>query len=162
VAAQPVYVENLDFGRRFFSPGLARAPLPVVFEAEKPPRTCRIFVLGESAAMGFPAPSFSFARILEALLGARFPETRFEVVNTAMTAVDSHVVRQIARDCADHHPDLFVVYMGNNEVVGPFGASGVLGSFSPSLNLIRASLGIKETRTGQLLSDVAQWTRRTR
>jgi tetratricopeptide (TPR) repeat protein len=162
VAAQPVYVENLDFGRRFFSRGLARAPLPVVFEAEKPARTCRIFVLGESAAMGFPAPSFSFARILEALLGARFPETRFEVVNTAMTAVDSHVVLQIARDCADHQPDLIVVYMGNNEVVGPFGASGVLGSFSPSLSLVRASIGIKETRTGQLISDVAQLTRRTR
>jgi tetratricopeptide (TPR) repeat protein len=160
VGGRHLCVENLDFGRRFFPTGLERAPLPVLFDAEKPPRTCRIFVLGESAAMGFPAPSFGFARILETLLGARFPNTRFEVVNTAMTAVDSHVVLQIARGCADHHPDLFVVYMGNNEVVGPFGASGILGASSPSLNLIRASIGVKATRTGQLLSNMAQGARR--
>ena len=32
---------------------------------------------------------------------------------------------EIARDCAAHEPDLFVVYMGNNEVIGPFGPGTV-------------------------------------
>ena len=116
-----VYVENLDFGRRFFPPGLKRAPLPLMVTAEKPARTYRIFVLGESAAMGFPNPSFSFSRILEAMLRNRFPDARFEVINTAMTAINSHVIVPIAEDCEAQHPDLFIVYMGNNEVVGPGG-----------------------------------------
>jgi len=41
--------------------------------------------------------------------------------------------------------------MGNNEVVGPFGAGTVLGPRSPSLFSIRASLALKTTRLGQLL-----------
>ncbi len=34
----------------------------------------RVFILGESAAMGTPDPSFGFARILEVLLGRYFPD----------------------------------------------------------------------------------------
>jgi len=147
-----VYVENIDFGRRFFPPGLERAPLPVVFKARKPAGTYRVFVLGESAAMGFPASPFSFGRILETMLAERFPEKRFEVINTAMTAINSHVVLPIARECAGYQPDLFVIYMGNNEVVGPYGASGVLGQSIPNLNLVRASVELKGTRSGELLS----------
>ncbi len=47
--------------------------------------------------------------------------------------------------------DLWVIYMGNNEVVGPFGAGTVFGPQAPKMPLIRASLALKATRTGQLL-----------
>jgi tetratricopeptide (TPR) repeat protein len=46
--------------------------------------------------------------------------------------------------------------MGNNEVVGPFGAGTIFGSQSEPLPLIRASLAAKATRTGQLLDSVLQ------
>ena len=46
----------------------------------------RIFVLGESAAQGIPDPSSSFARIAEVMLRDWYPDRRFEVINTAMTA----------------------------------------------------------------------------
>jgi len=46
-----------------------------------------------------------------------------------------------------------VIYMGNNEVVGPFGAGTVFGSHTPNLALIRANLALKTWRTGQLLDD---------
>lgn len=154
VGGQPAFVENVDFGRRFFAPELLRFLDPMVLPATKPAGTYRIFILGESAAQGYPDFSFHFGRILEAMLHDRYPGTRFEVVNTAITAINSHVILPIARDCAEHDPDLFVIYMGNNEVVGPYGASGVLGPFSPSLPLIRASVGVKATRTGQLLADL--------
>ena len=154
VSGRPVCVENLEFGRRFFPPGLAREPLPAVFPAQKAGGTYRIFVLGESAAMGYPGPSFSFSRILEVMLRNQFPRTRFEMINTGMTAINSHVIRHIARDCAKLEPDLFIIYMGNNEVVGPFGASGVLGPAVPSLQVIRASLQVKETRTGELMASL--------
>ena len=44
-----------------------------------------------------------------------------------------------------------MIYMGNNEVVGPFGAGTVFGPQAPPLPLIRGSLALKSTRTGQLL-----------
>lgn len=154
IGGQSAFVENPDFGRRFFPPGLTRGLAPTVFPGTKPAGTYRIFILGESAALGYPDPSFHFGRILKAMLHDRYPDARFEVVNTAMVAINSHVILPIARECAAHEPDLFVVYMGNNEVVGPYGASGVLGPFSPSLPLIRASVRVKEARTGQLLANL--------
>ncbi|MHC5081904.1 MAG: tetratricopeptide repeat protein [Planctomycetota bacterium] len=117
-------------------------------------RAYRIFVFGGSAAWGDPEPAFGFVRILEAMLEDRYPGVRFEVVNTAMTAINSHVVRVIAGDCASQDPDLFVVYMGNNEVVGPYGAGTVFAGYSPSLATIRRSIWAKSTRIGQLLESL--------
>jgi tetratricopeptide (TPR) repeat protein len=151
-----VVIDNRAFGRWAFPQGLNRTPYPVPFvlSTEKKPGTYRVFVLGESAAMGFPEPAFAFGRILEAMLRARYPATQFEVVNAAMTAINSHIVLSIARECADHEPNLFVVHVGNNEVVGPFGAAGVLGPHSASRRAIRANLAIRRTRTGQLFSSL--------
>src|SRR5262249_1499945 len=78
-------------------------------------------------------------------------ETRFEVINTAVTAINSHVILPIARECAGYEPDLFIAYIGNNEVVGPFGPAGVVGRHSPNLSLIRTNIAVKVTRTGQLI-----------
>jgi tetratricopeptide (TPR) repeat protein len=148
------YVENPEFGRRFFPPQLVRSPLTLSVPAVKPSGTYRVFILGESAALGIPNPSTSFGRILEKMLRDRYPGRRFEVINTSITSINSNVILPIARECARHQPDLFIVFMGNNEVVGPFGAAGVLGPFSPNRFLIRANLLAKETRTGQWLDDL--------
>ena len=147
---------NLQFGWRFFPRSIARTPVPCVLSA-KPAGAIRIFVLGSSAAQGIPDPSFGVGRILEVLLRERYPDMKFEVVNGAMTAINSHVAVEIARDCAAHQPDLFVVYMGNNEVVGPYGPGTVFQQWSPSLRFIRANVWLKSTRTGQLLDDAIGW-----
>ncbi|MBN1669547.1 MAG: tetratricopeptide repeat protein [Kiritimatiellae bacterium] len=147
-----VCTDNPKFGWRFFPRALARKSRPLQFAAEKPPGACRLFVLGGSAAMGDPEPSFGFARMLAKLLQARYPGVRFEVLNAAMTAVNSHVVLPIAEACAERQPDLFVVFMGNNEVVGPFGCGTIFGSFSRSRGLIRAAILARRTRIGQLLA----------
>ncbi len=152
------WIDNPDFGLWVFPRRLQPSPQPVPFVLPKvkAPGTYRIFVLGESAAMGFPDPSASFARVLQLSLRARYPETRFEVVNTAMVAINSHVALPIARQCARQQPDLFVVHLGNNEVIGPFGAAGVLGPFSPHRRVIQATLAVKTTRTGQLVDRLFQ------
>ena len=49
-------------------------PHPFKFSHPKPEDTLRIFVLGESAAMGTPEPAFGFSRILERLLQHRYPD----------------------------------------------------------------------------------------
>ncbi len=150
-----VRMTNPRFGWRFFSPALARIPEPNLLSA-KPPGTVRIFVLGGSAALGVPNPGFGFGRILEVMLRERHPGVRFEVVNAAMTAINSYVVLEIARDCSALRPDLFVVYMGNNEVVGPYGPGAVFQDWCPDLYLIRAILRVKSTRAGQLLASTVR------
>lgn len=149
-------MQNNCFGWRFFGKRMARNPQPIWISEEKPPNTVRIFVFGESAAYGDPQPRFGLPRMIEALLGGRFPQTRFEVVNAAMTGINSHVILPIARDCAKANGDIWVVYMGNNEVVGPFGAGTVFGPQVPPRALIQASLALKATRLGQTLDRVRE------
>jgi tetratricopeptide (TPR) repeat protein len=147
-----VVTENRQFGWRFFGPALSRTPFPMVTPAVKPPGTVRIFVLGESAAYGDPQPAFSLPRMLEVLLQTRYPVTRIQVVNAAMVAINSNVILPIAKDCVGQPGDIWVIYMGNNEVVGPDGSGTVFGPAAPSLALIRASIAAKGTRIGELLS----------
>ena len=135
----------------FFPGTIVRRPQPIRLPGKKAPGTYRVFILGSSAAMGDPESSFSLARVLEVMLRAAYPQQRFEVVNAAVTAINSHVVRGIAEDCARLEPDLFIVYEGNNEVIGPFGPTGVLAPFLRSERAIRAVIWLKRTYTGQLL-----------
>jgi tetratricopeptide (TPR) repeat protein len=145
---------NLKFGWRFFPPNIARDFPGFVFDAKKPPGTYRIFVLGSSAALGFPGPAYDFGRILEVMLNDSYPQTHFEVIVPAMVGINSHAVLEIARDCAKYDPDLFIVYVGNNEVLGPFGPGAEFSSISPNLFFIRAGLALKTTRTGQLFERI--------
>jgi tetratricopeptide (TPR) repeat protein len=148
-------VENTDFSLRFFPPEIARTPGPIKIKPEKPPGIYRIFILGESAAMGDPEPGFGAARYLEALLRERFPEANFEIVNVAFTAINSHVIVPIARDCAARQGDLWIIYMGNNEMVGPFGAATIFGAKAPPVALVRLGLALQRSRVGQLMAAVA-------
>lgn len=152
---ETTYTTNQRFGDRFFPPHLARTPQVQVLQQPKPEGTYRVFLLGGSAAMGTPDAAFGLARHLEAMLGDRYPGTTFEVWNAAMTAINSHVVRIIGGDCLALDPDLLVIYLGNNEVVGPYGPGTVFESFSSSLTLIRMSAWAKATRTGQLVAAIA-------
>jgi hypothetical protein len=149
------YVPNAKFTYRFFSATLARPPLPIRTPADKSTNAYRIFLFGESAAAGDPDPSYGVARYLQVLLRERFPNTDFQVLCVAVTGISSHTVQPIARECARHQGDLWLIYMGNNEMVGPYGAETVFGAKAPSLSLARASLAVKSTATGQLLDAVA-------
>ncbi|MFZ5495384.1 MAG: tetratricopeptide repeat protein [Verrucomicrobiota bacterium] len=151
-----ILIQNHQFGWRFFGRALSRAPYPIALSRLPAPETVRIFVLGESAAKGEPQPAFGLPRMLEAMLSLRHPGVRFEVVNAAMTAINSHAILPMARDCAAAGGDIWVIYMGNNEVVGPFGAGTVFGPQVPPLPLVRASIALKATRTGQWLDTLRQ------
>jgi len=148
------YGRNHRFGWRFFPRSMATVPEVFRLPAEKAPGVTRIFVLGGSAALGTPDTAYSFARYLEAMLVQLYPDERFEVVNTAMAAINSHVVLEIAEECARRRPDHMVVYLGNNEVIGPFGAGTVFTGFSKNRASIRAGLALKSTKLGQLYEEL--------
>ncbi len=155
-----VLIENAKFGWRFFPQSMARSPSPLIVSAEKPPGTYRVFLFGESAALGDPKPAYGVGRYLEVLLRERFPGTEFEVICVAMTAINSHAILPIARECAKYQGDLWILYMGNNEMEGPFGASPVLGTTARALGTVRATLALRTTRVGQLLQNLLALTTR--
>jgi tetratricopeptide (TPR) repeat protein len=149
--------DNVRFSWRFFPARLARESEPFIFPVKKPSDTCRVFVLGSSAAMGTPDPAFCFGRMLRVMLLDAYPGANFEVIVTAMAAVNSHAVLEIAKDCAKYEPDLFIVYLGNNEVIGPYGAGTVFAPLSRSLSFIRLSIALRATRLGQLVTNIVEW-----
>ena len=63
IGDQHFLVENDAFGFRFFPRDLARMPLSLRMPAKKTAGTYRIFILGESAAMGDPEPAFGAERL---------------------------------------------------------------------------------------------------
>ena len=148
---QPAYCDNPSFAATFFPEGMFRTPRPFVIPASKPPGTYRIFVLGESVAWGDPDPTYGFARYLEVMLRQRYPQTKFEVINTSITALNSHAFLPMVKNLAQYQPDLFVIYAGNTEVVGPFGPGTVLTPWDLSLPAIRARIFLSSTRLGQLV-----------
>src|SRR5271157_4666458 len=149
---QPASCYNLFFPAPFFPPGMIKTPQAYAIPAKKTPGTFRIFVLGESAAMGDPDPAYGFIRYLEVMLRERFPSMTFEVVNTGSVAINSHVLLPIANGLATKRPDVFIIYSGNNEVVGPYGPGTALTSSGMSLPVIRTSIFVRSTRIGQLLT----------
>jgi tetratricopeptide (TPR) repeat protein len=148
------YCDNPWFTTTFFPPGMARTPRPFMIPAAKPQGTYRIAILGESAAYGDPDPTFGFGRYLEVMLRDRYPGVKFEIINSGITAVNSHVMLPIAKDLAQHQPDLFIVYSGSNEAIGPFGPGTVLTRSGLSLPAIRANIFFRSTRIGQLISQL--------
>ncbi|HXD01558.1 MAG TPA: tetratricopeptide repeat protein [Verrucomicrobiae bacterium] len=152
IQGEDYLVQNDDFSLNVFTKEIARSPGALRMKAHKPAGTFRIFIFGESAAMGDPEPAFGAGRYMEVLLREKFPGVKIEVVNVAFTAINSHVILPIARECAKHDGDLWIVYMGNNEMVGPFGAATVFGKQAAPLPYVRLVLAVKRTRVGQLLA----------
>jgi len=152
----PSYCNNTKFAWRFFHPNIARTTDPFVFPASKSKDTYRIFVMGASAAAGTPDGAFSFGRILQVMLRLQYPKTNFEVIIPAMPAINSHVVLEIADDCTRYQSDLFIIYLGNNEVVGPYGAGTVFSPLSSNLFLIRLGIALKAAKLGQLITNLLE------
>lgn len=151
-----IYVDNQYFGWRFFPRAAARSPQPLAVAVPKPAGTFRVLVLGESAAMGDPEPAYGLARQLERVLQTQMPGSKVEVLNLAMTAINSHVIREIARDASFLQADAWVIYAGNNEVVGPFGAGTVFGRRAAPLWFVRAQLWSRKAKLVQALDALLQ------
>jgi len=88
----------------------------VVFDAEKPPDTLRVFCLGGSASAGWPHPKQEiYSAYLEQGLQRAFPDKRIQVINASAHAYAAYRVRLIFDQVIELDPDLIVVWSGNNE-----------------------------------------------
>ncbi len=150
----PHWADNPFYGYRFFPSALARNPAPLAIARERA-GVVRVAVLGESAAQGDPLLEFGLPRTLEKLLNAAGGTQRYEVINAAMTAISSPVVADIAQGLAAVRPDVVVVYMGNNEAVGPYGPGTVFAG-AGAARLVPLRVALTRLRLAQLLAGVAR------
>lgn len=156
INGEPHYQDNKVFAHQFYPPSLGVAPLNNTIKAAKDDDVVRVYVLGGSAAQGFPHVNHGLDRHLSAHLKAALPNKKIEVINTAMTSVNSHVVYEVARTLPKDSADYAIVLMGNNEVVGPYGPSTFSQNFLSSLGMIRALQALKRTHTWQAMAVLVQ------
>ncbi|MDX2110986.1 MAG: tetratricopeptide repeat protein [Verrucomicrobiota bacterium] len=153
---QWVWRDNQEYCKRFFPAKLIRNPVPFSLPVKKAAGTYRIVLLGSSAIQGDPDSSFSVARQLEVQLGLLYPGVKFEIVNAGITAINSNVVVQVAKDAAKIQPDLFIVYEGNNEVIGPYGPGTVFTPLLQSRGMIQMQYDFRRWRIGQWVAALGE------
>ena len=146
-------VASRTVGRRYF-PTEAMPPAPPhdAFAREKPANGFRIFVLGESAAAGFPFPhNGTFSRILRDALRDVLPADSVEVVNVGIPATNSYQMLDLVDEVIAERPDAVLVYAGHNEFYGALGVgSTVRVAGSPAL--VRLYLRAMRWRVPALLN----------
>jgi tetratricopeptide (TPR) repeat protein len=124
------------------------------FKKKKAPNTLRIFILGESTAIGYPYfHNGSFHRWLQYRLTHTYPGRPFEIVNIALTAVNSYTVLGFAKEVVNYEPDVLLIYTGHNEYYGALGV-GSTENIGGNRYLIRLILWLKDFRITQLISAV--------
>ncbi len=113
---------NPDYGKKYFNLLPYTSPNLDLFLKEKPQNSFRIFVLGSSTAYGFPYHSgMMFSRILQERLQNSFPEKKIEVVNIAITAINSFTFQDKIDEVLNEKPDALLIYAGHNEFYGGMG-----------------------------------------
>jgi tetratricopeptide (TPR) repeat protein len=153
---------NPKFTWQYYPRTTATTPAPLRFNRAKAPGVKRIFILGESAAAGTPDPAFGFSRMLDLSLREQFPGSRFEILNVAMRGIDSHIIRRIALESAQLSPDLFIVYMGNNEAIGLHAPSPGEFTINSNIRWVRFKESLQRLKLAQLgKSLVARFARKT-
>lgn len=152
-----VLVSNREFGRLFFPPEIARTPLPMLVPLRKSSRATRLVLLGESAARGDPDPALGFSRLLSEMLQAQNPARGVELLDTGVVAINSRAIVEIAKSFPVVRPDVVILYMGHNEVVGPYGAGTVFSPLFKRTWEIRLHLALKKLRLSQLMEELIRF-----
>ena len=152
VGYEAYQVQSREVARRYF---VRQKAVPNslfdAFPVAKRPGELRVFVQGGSTAAGFPFyRGGAFSRMLEQRLQQTLPDRPVEVVNTAMAAVNSYTLLDLAGEIIAERPDVVLVYAGHNEYYGALGAASAETAGGSRL-LVRAYLALVHFRTVQLV-----------
>ncbi len=149
---------NPNVARRYFSvQSIIPTPPKKLFLKQKPPNGYRIFVLGESSTAGFPFENnASFPNILERSLSRAFPDRRIEVINVAMSAINSYALLDLVDEIFKQSPDALLIYTGHNEYYGALGV-GSVQSLGNSRWLITTYIKLRSIKIFILLRDFIGW-----
>lgn len=143
-------VQNPDVALRYFdrSDPIPYA-VPTFFLAEKPDSALRLIVQGGSTAAGYPFyHELAFPARLQRRLEQTFAGRKVEVINTALTAVNSFALLDQADEVIAERPDAVLIYAGHNEYYGALGVASTR-QFGRSPALTRWALRLGGLRTVQ-------------
>lgn len=158
--ANPAYlVTEADIVKRYFANNTALPTVkmePAFLLADKPEHAIRVVVQGGSTAAGYPyGVGASLAAMLEQRLSRTLPDQRVEVINTALAAVNSYTLLDLADEIIASKPDAVLIYAGHNEYLGLLGVgSNYLAGQSPAAT--RAVVSLRKLHSFQLLEQLYQ------
>ncbi len=115
---------NRGYLSKFFP---ASAPLipelkPTALRSPKPPGSFRVLCLGESSMFGVPYEmTANIPAIFRKQLWHAMPGREVDVVNLAASAINTNVIKELAKESLPLEPDLVLIYTGHNEFYGPDG-----------------------------------------
>jgi tetratricopeptide (TPR) repeat protein len=141
---------------RYF-PRVKSPPSPPfdAFLVTKPAHGFRIFVMGESAAAGFPyLANGAFSNVLGDALQDVLPTDTVEVVNLGIAATNSYTIADLAPEVIAQRPDAILIYAGHNEYYGALGA-GSTETLGAVPAFVRLYLRLQRFKTFLLLRNVA-------
>ena len=132
-------VLNPDVAHRYFST-IQSIPYSQYdfFDKQKKENSFRVFIMGGSSAAGFPySPNGSFSKYIRKRLKLVYPNTKIEVVNISMAAINSYSLRDLLPEMLVQKPDLIIIYAGHNEYYGALGVGSTesMGSYRPAILL---------------------------
>ncbi|NOG44586.1 MAG: tetratricopeptide repeat protein [Calditrichaeota bacterium] len=154
------YRINPDVAKRYFV-NQTTVPTPSfdVFLKQKPKNGYRVFVLGGSSAAGFPyGNNMMFSRILEKDLQKRLTDKKVEVINLAMSAINSITLLDFMDEILEHDPDQILIYAGHNEYYGALGV-GSNESIGNKRWIVSAYLSFRNFQTFDFLKDIITKTK---
>jgi len=125
-----------------------------IFDEIKKPNSFRVFVLGESAGAGYPyTPLGAFSRYLEQKLNFKYPDSKIEIINCSITAINTFTMRDLFPGILEMKPDLVLIYAGHNEYYGALGV-GSMESFGTSRRIINLVIYLERFKTFQLMRNL--------
>lgn len=125
-----------------------------VFLMPKPMDTFRIFLVGESAAKGYPQPpNLSMGSFLQAMLQDLHPDKKIELINLGTTGVSTFPLVYMVRELVRYSPDLVIVYAGNNEFYGAYGVASTSRGLGSRTGL-KAQRAIRSLAVLQKLDEI--------
>ena len=149
------YVLNPDIAHKYFH-NIDNVPYSNqdIFDETKKSNTFRVFVLGESAGAGYPyIPLGAFSRYLQQRLSLEYPESKIEVINCSMTAINSYTMRDLFPGILEQKPDLVLIYAGHNEYYGALGV-GSMESLGTSRSIVNLVIYLERFKTFQLVRNL--------
>lgn len=152
-------VLNPDIAYRYFY-NIKSIPEPSqdLFDIEKKPNSFRVFIVGGSSAAGYPfSPNGSFAKYIRKRLELLYPDRTIEVINTALSAINSYTLRDLFPGILEQQPDVILIFAGHNEYYGALGA-GSMESLGSSRSVINFMLSLNKYKTTQLLRNFIKST----
>ncbi|NWG29046.1 MAG: hypothetical protein HXY48_11005 [Ignavibacteriaceae bacterium] len=124
------------------------------FDEIKKENSYRVFVMGGSSAAGFPySPNGAFSRYIRKRLELLYPEKEIEVVNIAMSAINSYALRDMLPGVLEKEPDLVIIYAGHNEYYGALGV-GSVETLGDTRFIVNTVIWLNRFKTFELLRNL--------